>query len=336
MKKKIFTVLKLLFFLGIGVFFVWFFVKDLTAEEKNQIFESFALANYWWILLCIFFALLSNVVRTLRWQMLIETIGYKPGFTNTFLSLMIAYFANLALPRLGEISRCGILNKYEKIPFEKSFGTVVAERALDLITYVILFFLNLFIQYDAFSGYVNEKVYQPLAEKFQLIGKGYFLYGFIALCVLFILFLIIFHSKLTKYKLYNKVVSVVKGFWEGIKSLGKIKRPFLFIVYTVGIWVMYFLMTYVCFFSLVETSDTGMSAALSVLVMGTIGIMVVQGGIGIYPVIVAETLAIPAYGVNNLTGFTIGWLIWGAQTIAIIVAGIASLILLPILNNKNV
>ena len=325
-------------FLGIGVFFIWLSVIKLGPEDKKQILKSFSEANYWWLLLCLVIGLVSHVIRTLRWEMLLHTVGYKPKFKNTFLSLMIGYFANLAVPRLGEITRCSMLLKYEKIPFEKSFGTVIAERGLDVLTFVFLFFINLLIQYKAISGYVYEKIYYPLSEKFQFIGKGYFLYSFVALCVLFILFIIIFHSKLKKYKLYNKIINIIKGFWDGIKSLALVKKPFTFILYTVLIWIVYFMMTYVCFYSLPVTSYPAISAVASVFVIGTIAIMVSPGGIGAYPAFVATTLTL--YGIPNFispnpVGLSLGWLIWGAQTVIIIIAGIISLILLPVLNNKN-
>ncbi len=332
MKKNLFTALKLLIFLAIGFFFIWLFLKDLSSVQKKQILDSFSKANYWWLLLSFFIGLLSHVFRTMRWEMLILTIGYKPRFKNTFLSLMIGYFANLALPRLGEVSRCTILAKYEKIPFEKSFGTVIVERAFDVLTFVILFFVNLLIQYPKISGYVHEKVYEPLSEKFAFIGKGYVLISFIVIVIFGVVFIFVFHKRLLKFKFYRKGVDILKGFWDGLKSLAKVKKPLKFLILTVLIWVMYYLMSYVCFFSIVDTSNPGLDAVLSVLVMGTIGIMVVQGGIGIYPVIVAETLTL--YGVINIIGFALGWLIWGAQTFIIILAGIVSLILLPVLNRQ--
>jgi glycosyltransferase 2 family protein len=333
LKKKFITALKLFIFLAIGFFFVWIFLKDLAPEQKKQILDSFSIANYWWLILSFFIGLLSHVFRTLRWEMLIQTIGYNPRFKNTFLSLMIGYFANLAIPRLGEVSRCTILTKYEKIPFEKSFGTVIAERAFDILTFFVLFFVNLLIQYNKISGYVHEKVYEPLADKFSFIGKGYVLYGFIVAITLVIIFIFIFHKRLLKFKFYQKIIMVLQGFWHGLKSLGNVKNPLKFLMYTIIIWTMYYLMSYVCFFSLLQTSNPGLDAVLSVLVMGTIGIMVVQGGVGIYPVIVAETLTL--YGLTSIVGFALGWLIWGAQTFIIILAGVVSLILLPVLNNKS-
>ena len=333
MKKKFFTALRLLLFLTIGFLFIWIFLKDLTSAQKKQILESFSLANYWWLILSFFIGFLSHIFRTLRWEMLLHTINYKPQFKNTFLSLMIGYFANLAIPRLGEVTRCSILTKYEKIPFEKSFGTVVAERAFDILTFLILFFVNLLLQYNKISGYVHQHIFHPLSEKFTFIGKGYILYFSVVIIIIVSLFLIVFIKKLKKLKFFQKVIQVIRGFWDGLKSLSKVKNPLLFLLYTILIWLMYYLMSYVCFFSLVETSNPGLDAVFSVLIMGTIGIMVVQGGIGIYPVIVAETLTL--YGITSIVGFALGWLIWGAQTFILLLAGIISLILLPLLNRNN-
>ncbi len=332
MKKKLFTALKLLLFLGIGFFFIWIFVRKLKPDDITDIFNSFKAANYWWLILCLFIGLLSHVFRTIRWNMLIHTIGYRPKFKNTFLSLMIGYFANLALPRLGEVSRCSFLTKYEKIPFEKSFGTVIAERAFDFLTFILLFFVNLIIQYKTISKYVNKEITQPLQKQFEFFGKGYLLYAFIFCVICLTIFLLIYHKHLLKYKFYQKIIGILNGFWEGLKSLSKVKNPFMFMVYTVLIWMMYYLMSYVCFYCFVETSNPGFYPVLSVLVMGTIGIMVVQGGIGIYPYFVAGTLTI--YGIEHIKGYALGWLIWGAQTFIIILAGIVSLIMLPIINNK--
>jgi len=338
LKKYFFTALKLIIFLGIGVFFIWLSVLKLGEEDKRQIFKSFSEANYWWLVLCLFLGLISHIIRSLRWEMLLNTVGYSPRFINTFLSLMIGYFANLAVPRLGEISRCSMLYKYEKISFEKSFGTVVAERGLDMVTFVVLFFINLLIQYKAIAGFVYDKIYFPLSEKFGFIGKGYFLYGAIALVVIFILFIFIFHSKLSKYKIYNRIVKIVKGFWDGLKSLAKVEKPILFIFYTVLMWVVYFTMTYICFYSLTVTSNPAITAVLSVFVMGTIAIMISPGGIGAYPAFVAATLTlygIPTFITPNTIGLSLGWLIWGAQTGIIILAGIISLIILPLINNSH-
>jgi glycosyltransferase 2 family protein len=333
LKKKILSILKLLFFLGIGALFIWLFVKDLTSEQITEIFTSFKSAQYGWVALAIFISLISHVVRTLRWQMLLQPLGYNAGFWNVFMSLMIGYFANLALPRLGEVTRCGVLAKYEQIPFQKSFGTVVAERAFDVLTFVVLFIINFLVQYDLIHQYVSESFYMPLSQKFSFIGKGYILYSSIGVLIILLVIFLLLRKKLNRFSLYRKIVNIIKGFVDGLKSLIKIRKPFLFLFYTVLMWFLYFLMTYICFYSIKEIGGIGMMAGFSVLVLGTIGIMIVQGGIGIYPAIVAETLAL--YGAATTTAYALGWLIWSAQTVTLIIAGITCLIILPLINKKQ-
>jgi uncharacterized protein (TIRG00374 family) len=332
-KKTIFSALKIILFLSIGVFFIWFFLKDLTPSQKDEIIESFKTANYWWLVLSLVFGLLSHVLRTLRWQMLIEPIGYKTKFWNTFFAVMIGYFANLALPRLGEVTRCGILTKYDKVPFNKSFGTVVTERILDLIMFFILFFVNLYIQYDLLYKYVQENFFSKFSEKFSSLGNGSFIFILTAIAVFIIVMFFVFRKKLAKSKLFNKVKNILLGFWQGLKSLTQIKKPFLFIFYTLAIWFCYLMMVYVCFFSISATGHLGIEPAFSALLFGTIGIMVVQGGIGIYPFIIAGALTL--YNVSETSGYALGWIAWSSQEFAIILSGIVSLILLPIINNNS-
>lgn len=315
------------------MFFIWFFLKDLTPGQKDEILVSFKTANYWWLLLSLSFGLLSHVLRTLRWQMLLEPIGYKTSFWNTFFAVMIGYFANLALPRLGEVTRCGILTKYDKVPFNKSFGTVVTERILDLLVFFILFFVNLYIQYDLLYNYVNKNFFSKFSEKITNIGSNYSLFILIAFAGLLGILFFIFRKKLANSKSYIKIKTILLGFWQGLKSLTQIKRPFLFIFYTVAIWFCYLMMVYVCFFSISATSHLGVEPAFSSLLFGTIGIMVVQGGIGIYPFIVAGALTL--YEVAETMGYALGWIAWSSQEFAIILAGIISLILLPIINNNK-
>ena len=263
-----------------------------------------------------------------------EPMGYKPRVKNAFFAVMIGYFANLALPRLGEITRCGILSKYEKIPFQKSFGTVVIERGLDLISLALAFLINFFIHLDKLNLFKGTTIYKNAAAKYDQIENPGYIYifsGLFVLAVLVILFKL--RHKISHTKFYIKIKEIVSGFFEGIKSLIKIKRPFWFIFHSVFIWLMYLLMTWLVFFSLPETSNLGLDVGLSVLVFGSIGIIVVQGGIGIYPWIVAEILAL--FYIPATKGYAMGWLLWTGQTIMIIIAGLLSMILLPVINNKK-
>ncbi len=335
MKSKLVAIGRFTLFFGIGIFFIWLFLRNLSAEQKTEILSSFGKANYWWIGFAIALGVLSHYFRALRWKMLIEPLGYNPGTTNTFFAVMIGYIANLALPRLGEVSRCTVLTRYENVPFNKSFGTVITERALDLLMFVFLFFLNLALQFGKLSVYINEKIYKPLEQKFHLGMdlSGSFSILVITLIVVFGLLFLIFRKRIINHSLYLKVRGLFVGFLEGIKSLTRIKHIWLFVFYSLAIWLLYLLMAYFVFFSFPESSHLGIDAGLATLVFGTIGIMLVQGGIGIYPAIVAETLFL--YSVESTKGYALGWLIWSSQTLTIIIIGSLSLILLPILAKKK-
>ena len=335
MNPKLKNIIRFSVFLGIGIFFIWIFLHNLTAEQKQQIIQSMGNANYWWIAMAIPLGILSHYLRALRWKMLIETMGYKPGNRNVFFAVMIGYFANLALPRLGEVSRCTILTKYENVPFQKSFGTVITERILDMLVFILLFFLNLALQAERLSGYINENIYKPLQSKLHLSYNlsGAFTILMISFIVVFGILFIVFRNQISANKFFVKIKNTAFGLVEGMKSLVNVRNKWLFFFYTFAIWTLYLLMAYVVFFSIPDSSGLGLDAGLAILVFGTIGIMVVQGGIGIYPAIVAETLVL--YGVASIQGYALGWLIWTSQNVTIVLVGIISLILLPILNNRK-
>jgi len=335
LKNKLKTIARFLLFLGIGIFFIWLFLHYLTPEEKKEIIRSFGDAHYGIIGFAILLGVGAHYLRAVRWRMLLKPLGYETGKLNTFFAVMIGYLANLALPRLGEVSRCVILSRYEKVPFNNSFGTVVTERAIDLVVFLILFFINLALQFNKLYTYIDQKIYQPIEAKFNLTFSlaGSFTYIAIASLVILAALLFAFRRPLLRIKFINKIWGLIKGFWDGMKSIIYLRKPLLFVIYSLGIWALYLLMAYLVFFSLPETSHLGLDAGLATLVFGSIGIMLVQGGIGIYPAIVAETLVL--YSVSNIKGYALGWLIWSSQTITIILLGILSFILLPVFN-KNV
>ena len=335
MKNNFRNILRFSVFLGIGLFFIWLFMRNLTPEQTSEIFLSFKIAKYSWLILAFGMGILSHIFRTLRWKILLEPMGYRPSTKNVFMAVMIGYLANLALPRLGEVSRCGILTRYEKIPFNKSFGTVITERVIDMLTFILIFFFMIFTQSERIKSYIEQKVYAPLENKFdfELIGQHYLLYLILGFAIAGIIAVILIHRKFKHSKIYQKFYNLFLGLLEGMKSLTRIKKPFMFVAYTIGIWVMYLLMAYVVFFSLPETSMLRLDAGLAVLIFGSVGIMLVQGGIGIYPAIVAETLFL--WDVPETKGYAMGWLIWASQTLMILIAGIFSLILLPVLNKSN-
>lgn len=333
-RSKIITFVKFTLFLGLGLLISWLSLRNLSIEERTQILRSFQTANYNWVIAAVILGIISHYLRALRWKLFFEPMGYHPTVKNIFFAVMIGYFANLAFPRLGEVTRCGILAKYEKIPFNKSFGTVITERALDMLIFIGLFFLMLFSQLGTIHGYLDKNIYPGLQGKFSgSFSYTNLFFAFLGVLLLAGLLFFLLRKKIVHSRIFLKGKELVHGFWEGLKSLSQIRHPFLFVGYSVAIWVLYFLMLYIIFFCFAETSSLSLGAGLSALVLGSIGIMVTPGGIGLYPAIVQETLML--YGVINTTGLALGWIAWTAQTIMILVVGGISLLLLSFSKPAN-
>jgi hypothetical protein len=325
--NRLTTFVKFALFLGLGIFIIWLSLRGLTTEERIQILHSFRIANYNWVILTIIMGITSHVLRALRWMLFFEPMGYHPTFKNTFFAVMVGYFANMAFPRLGEVTRCGILTRYEKIPFNKSFGTVITERAIDMIIFIFLFFLMIVTQAGTIGQYLNTNIYPKLAEKFDNpIFSKVFIFSSVAIGIIFIAVVYLMRKKIASSTLFQKIKNMILGFWDGLKSLSQIRKPGLFVFYSIAIWTLYFLMIYVCFFCFTDTSSLSPGAGLSALVLGSVGIMVTPGGIGLYPAIIQETMLL--YGVVRTTGLALGWISWTAQTSMILVLGGVSLILL--------
>lgn len=339
MKKKFLSLLKILLFIGLGVAIIAWFWHNLSEDDKNQFWISIKQANYIWLAASILFGGLSHISRSLRWGQIIEPFGYKPRKPNLFFAVMSMYFANMAVPRLGEITRCATLHKYEKIPFEKSFGTVVAERAIDILmlalvlsaTYLLMsdhldLILSNFRDMRASTHHVEAEAEIGFWKKnLKWLVTASFILGF------GLLYLFRKHAVIGKF--YNKLLRLLKGFWEGLHSTLLVRHKFIFMLHTVFIWLMYYMMTYICFLSLPETANLPLLAALTVMVGGSIVTSIVPGGIGVFPVVVAAVLHIPLFGmVDPGVSLALGWIIWASQTLLIIILGIISLIVLPIYN----
>lgn len=328
MKKQLFKGLKILIFVGIGIALIFLFIGKLSDEDKTKIVDAIKGANYSWILLSMLLGTLSHLSRALRWKQLLEAIGYKTRVLTTFFAIMIMYFANLAIPRLGEVTRCAILKRYENIPLEKSFGTVVGERALDLVFLGLTFALTCLLQFDKIlAGLDAINILKPTEGETSYTK---YIVGAILLIGAITLFLL--RKKPFFQNIYIKIKGLLLGFYEGLKSAFKVKKPWLFLFHSAFIWVMYFGMVYISFPAITDLQELGVLAALSCLVFGSVGIILVPGGLGIYPVIIAAILAL--YGIDELSGYAFGWVLWIGQTALLIFWGLLSLVLLPILVKK--
>jgi glycosyltransferase 2 family protein len=332
LKKALINILKFALPLALGIFLIWYISKSLSSSDKEDISRSFKTANYSWILLAFLFGILSHLSRAHRWLLLLRQMNYKPKLSNSFYCIMIGYLANFAFPRLGEVTRCGVMGKYEKIPFDKLFGSVLAERIIDLIILLILFCITIFSQWTLLSDFIRKNLLTGIYSKLEGSGDKLFWLGIIGLSM-FAGFVIAFYLFRTQARtLYEKIKNALSGFAEGLKTVMRLKEKKLFIFHTLFIWVMYILMLYVSIFSLPETSGLGAGAILSAFIFGTFGIIAVQGGIGAYPALIMQTLIL--YGISKSAGFAFGWISWAGQTAGIIIVGIISLILITVTNKK--
>jgi|JI10StandDraft_1071094.scaffolds.fasta_scaffold103178_3 uncharacterized protein (TIRG00374 family) len=331
--NKLFVdILKTTIFLGIGILLIWLVVRNLTEKDKTEILSSFSQANYGVILLVMILGIFSHVSRAIRWQIMIEPLGHKPSFLNTFMAVMVGYLANLAVPRIGEVTRCGVLKRYENLPLDSVFGTVVVERIMDTILLMIVSIITIVWQFDILSSKLIEAYYtffKPAQNPDAFPIKTIMIVSLVTM----IIALFLLRKKIMKSKFVLKITGVLKGFSEGLKTVTKLKKPYLFIFHSVFIWVIYFLGIYVGFKALPETSVLGVGASFAILFFGTFAFILVQGGIGAYQIIVQNTLVI--YGISANVGYALGWIIWSSQTLAIIIGGLLSLIILPLINKKK-
>jgi uncharacterized protein (TIRG00374 family) len=337
MNKKLKVALQIAFSLALGAFFIWFFVRRLEETEINKIWDAFKQADYLWLIVAFFIGIASHWMRAVRSILLLEPMGYKPAKMNAFFATIIGYLANLAVPRLGEVLRCSTLMQYEKIPVSKSFGTVITERVIDMVIYILLFLFVLAAFSDKLYQHAETTFLSSFLQKVSLLQLAGVAVAGVVVMILFYFFIL--RKKILKYTLVQKAENFIKGIWTGLKSIVQLKRPFLFVVETLLIWVLYYAGFYVCFFSLPETRELTLNAGfaldvgLAAMVFATIGGILVQGGIGLYPLLVMGTLAV--YGVSEPEGYALGWLVWGAQQVAVVLVGTLSIIFLPYYNRKR-
>ena len=305
----------------IGFFFIYLSFKSTTEQDRENILMSIKNADYRYVLLSPFLGFLSHLSRAYRWKYLLSPLGYKPTFLNSTLSVFIAYIANLGIPRSGEIIRATVMNSYEKIPFEKGFGTIIAERIIDLIILTCFILIALIIHFDLVISFL------PM-EKFEL--NNIFLSIFLFAILAFIWILI---SKKLNYAIVKKIKLFFSGLWEGIISLKKIENKSSFIFHTFFIWIMYVAMFYVIKWSLPETESLSLIELIPAFVIGGLTISATNGGIGIYPYSIS--LALFAFGISYDSGLAFGWIIWTAQTAMIVFCGGLSFFILPLVNKEK-
>lgn len=326
LKQKIIKATKVLIFFFIGVLIFWILYKDQDIDRIKSVLANDV--NYFWIWVSVFLGLLSHISRAIRWRYLIEPMGYKPRLSNTFFAVMIGYIMNLVIPRMGELSKCGVLSRYEKISFARLIGTMITERIFDLLALGFFTLLMIFTQFGHVLRFLNEhpEVESKLisiATSPILIGGGFFL----------LLGLIVFWKKIKRGSFYRKIENTANHFKEGILSVRYIRNKGAFLFHTTFIWVMYYLMLYMAFFAFDFTSNLSPLAGLTTFVLASFGMVApVQGGIGAWHFMTRESLFL--YGVPYENGIIFAFLAHGIMTLMVIVLGLFSLMALPFVNRR--
>lgn len=328
-KNRLYKLLKFLFFLSLGVFLLWFTTQSLSKEEISQVKKLILGAKSMVIIPCVFIIMLSHYVRALRWKMLITPLQYIPKTINVFFSVLIGFFFNLVFPRLGEVIKCTLLGKHEKIPVDKLLGTMVAERIIDVFCLLIVISITIFTQFDVVGNYTKELM-AKLVEKISIDASK--LAMAIGILVILILVLIYLFRRLSTFKLITKTKELLKGMLVGLSSIRYVSNKLVFIIYTILIWFLYLYSIKLGFLALNELMELGWIPSITILTFGSFAMIATQGGIGAYQLAVQKTLTL--YGINEVIGLAYGWLLWSVQTILLLIFGPLSLIFMSLQNKK--
>ncbi len=314
-------ILKFLLPIILGVFLLWYLYYSTTSEQRTMIWEQIKNASPYWVTLSIIIGVSSHVSRAIRWNYLLEPLGYKPSVLNNTMMIFTTYLANLGVPRSGEILRPTELATYEGVPFEKGFGTIVTERIIDVIMLLLIIFMAVLFQAELILGFLDE--------------AGFGIYAGLAILVLGVLGLVIAIQIIKKSKapFAKKIRTFLSDMLAGITSIFKMKRKWQFIFHTLYIWFAYVAMFYVIKFTVPETVDLGVGPMLVAFVGGAIAMTTTNGGFLAYPIFVGTALEF--FGIDREVGQSFGWIMWIAQTLMVVVFGAISFLLLPLLNRNR-
>ncbi len=321
MKKSLKRTLKTILPIALGVFLVLYSYYSTSTEDRKLIIFFIKEANLFWVGVSILMGILSHISRAIRWNYLLEPLGYKPKLLNNMLIILTSYFANLGIPRSGEILRATALTTYEKVPFEKGFGTIVTERIVDLIMLFFMVVITFFLQTDIILDFFQKKGFN-LTYVLTLLVIGSFSAG-----------LLLYTLQKSTHPFLMKIKDFASGLLKGVLSIFKMKNKWAFIFHTLFIWVIYIAMFWVIKFTVPETINLTISQLLVAFIFGAFAMTATNGGIGLYPIVVSSALAI--FGISSISGDAFGWIMWISQTSMIVVFGTISFLILPLLNRST-
>ena len=320
MNKSLITFLKIAIPLGLGVFLIYYSYSKFTPQQLEEISAYFKKADYTFVILSVVFSLLSHISRAYRWNFLLEPLGYKPRLLNNFMAVSVAYIMNIFIPKSGEVSRALIINKYEDVPFDKAFGTIISERVVDLIFLFGFTTIALLLQFNKLSEFLLNVL--PIHIIYNLIA---------VLSVFLVLFLLAL--KFSKSSIIKKILRFFSGLKDGVLSILKMKKNGSFIVHSFLIWGLYLLSFYTATFALNETSTIAFSTLIITFVVGSFSFAFTNSGFGSYPFFVAGILAI--FSIPETVGTAFGWIVWTSSIASIVFFGGLSLLILPFYNKEK-
>lgn len=306
--------------ISIGVFLTVYAYNSFTDAQIQEILNYFKNANYYYIYLAAFLALLGNISRAYRWKFPLEQMGYKPSFANNFMAVNIGYLLNLTVPKSGEISRALIVKKYNGIPFDKGFGSIIAERIVDVGFLFAFMLVAVYLQFDIVQSFILDKI--PVAKLLWLSLSG---------IICFIVVLLVYRYSKNRWVLAIK--EKISGLQQGVLSILYMKKKWAYLFHTFFLWFSYIVTFYLASFVFPETSALSADAIVTSFVVGSIAIAFTNSGFGSYPFLIAKILVF--YSISETTGSAFGWIVWTSQMLLVLVLGLGSFIFLPLLNRKK-
>jgi len=320
LSRDLVRILKLTLPIALGVFLVWYSYTITTEEDRAQILHYIKEADMFWVGLSVFIGMLSHLSRAIRWNYLLEPLGYKPKIRNNVMIILMSYLTNLGIPRSGEILRATALATYEDVPFEKGFGTIVTERIIDLLMLMLIIVIALISQTEIILEFMQDKGIS-LSATLLIVVIGIFGLGLVLMLL-----------KRSNSKLAVRLKGFVKGLLDGLLSVFRMKRKFSFVLHTLFIWSAYVAMFWAIKYTVTDTVALNLGELLVAFIAGAFAMTTTNGGIGLYPIAVSKSLEI--FGIDPVSGDAFGWIMWISQTLMVVVFGAISFLLLPLWNRN--
>ncbi len=320
MSRSLSKFLQIFIPLALGIFLIWYIYSSFTPQQITETKKYFSEANYGFVLLSMVLSLLSHISRAYRWNFMLHPLGYGTKLANNFMAISVAYLMNIFIPKSGEFSRAIILDKYEGVPFQKGFGTIISERVVDLFFLLIFTGVAMAIKFEVLSEYILESI--PPTLLYLL------LFGIVFLALGIPLYIVFSKSNINK-----KLQNFLFGLKEGVFSILKMKKKLPFLLHTCAIWGLYLLSFYTALYALPETAHIPLGTIIITFVVGSFTFAFTNSGFGTYPAAVAGILLV--FGIAKTVGTAFGWIVWISNISSIVFFGVLSLVLLPLYNRRR-